>query len=858
MPDNRGAYVRWGKRLLDVVAAGLGLALLSPLLAVVAALIRLEDTGPVFFTQARVGAGFRPFFIVKFRTMRQGGGGPQVTRDGDPRVTRIGRLLRSAKLDELPQLLNVLRGDMSLVGPRPEVPAYVELFRDEYERVLSVRPGITDFAAIRFRDESALLDRYDDAERAYVEKVLPEKLALYRRYLDELSLSTDLLILWATVLRVLFPSGHENLARSTSDRAAGPVIMSPMNASKRRLIVMSLDVAAVLAAYALSFLLSYDLRVDARAWSLLARTAAIPITAYAAAAYAFGVNRGLRFCASLGDAFDILKAVLVAAAVQTVAIRFLYGRAFPPAVLLSAPIVTAFIVVVVHAAARGASHFLYVHLLGGGRRRTAVIVGVGDEAELVYDTMRSDEDVDYRVLAFVNDGGPRFGVRLHGVRIVGGEGLARLLRASTVDEIVVAVDRRRRGRALDLVAEVLKDLPARPPVLVAPSADEMLDPSKRAWPRKVRPVDLLDRGVISLDAARIGRSIEGKVVLISGAGGTIGGELARQVARHKPRKMILLENNATALFFTEADLRELHPELNLAATLGDIRDVALVDRIFNEDKPQLVFHAAAHKHVHQLESNVSEGISNNLLGTYHLATAADRSGTEAFILISTDKAVRPTCVMGATKRAAEIVVSNFARTSKTRFASVRFGNVLGSSGSVMKIFQEQIEKGQPLTLTHPDATRYFMTVEEAVGLVLQASSLAKGGEIFVLNMGQPIRILDIARRLIWLSGLEPERDVPIRIVGLRAGEKIAEEIIEDPSGQEQSEHPDIMVLRSENRIVEELRERITNIEVLASTAERAAMIQALAQLVPTFQAAPGHDGVRVNPLEDKAHDASSN
>ncbi len=330
------------------------------------------------------------------------------------------------------------------------------------------------------------------------------------------------------------------------------------------------------------------------------------------------------------------------------------------------------------------------------------------------------------------------------------------------------------------------------------------------------------------------------------------------MARHKPRKMILLENNATALFFTEADLRELHPELNLAATLGDIRDVALVDRIFNEDKPQLVFHAAAHKHVHQLESNVSEGISNNLLGTYHLATAADRSGTEAFILISTDKAVRPTCVMGATKRAAEIVVSNFARTSKTRFASVRFGNVLGSSGSVMKIFQEQIEKGQPLTLTHPDATRYFMTVEEAVGLVLQASSLAKGGEIFVLNMGQPIRILDIARRLIWLSGLEPERDVPIRIVGLRAGEKIAEEIIEDPSGQEQSEHPDIMVLRSENRIVEELRERITNIEVLASTAERAAMIQALAQLVPTFQAAPGHDGVRVNPLEDKAHDASSN
>jgi len=858
------AYRRFGKRALDVVVAALGLFLAGPLLLIIAAAVKLDDGGPVLFGQTRVGLGFRPFRILKFRSMRAGAPGPLVTAGRDPRVTRVGRLLRKTKLDELPQLLNVLRGDMSLVGPRPEVPRYVELFKAEYARILTARPGLTDFAALRFRDESELLARFPDPEKAYVERVLPEKIRLYRRYVAEMSLTADLRLLWATAAALLPRSGaastgHETLAPSTSDRGRGPAMMSPMKAPKRRFILATLDVGAVLAAYWLAFLLRYGFTLSGPGWRHFAQTAPIPVLAYLAAAYRFGVNRGLRFCASLSDAFDILKAVAATAVVLSAAVLLGADKGFPKSILVSGPIFIVFCVVLVHGAAREASHFLYVHLLGGGRRRQAVIVGTGDLAELVYDNMRSDQDVDYRLKAFVDDSGRRrFGVRLHGVPIVRPSRLADVLSEEAIDEIVVAVDRRSRGRALDLVADALREIVQRPAVLVAPTADEMLDPSKRAWPRKVRPADLLDRGVISLDAARITRSLQGKVVLISGAGGTIGGELARQVARHKPRKLILLENNATALFYAETDLRRGHPELSLSATLGDVRDLTLLNRIFAEDRPQIVFHAAAHKHVHQLETNISEGISNNLMGTYHLASAADRGGAEAFILISTDKAVRPTCVMGATKRAAEMVVSNFARTSKTRFASVRFGNVLGSSGSVMKIFQSQIEKGQPLTLTHPDATRYFMTVEEAVGLVLQAASLAKGGEIFVLNMGAPIRIMDMARRLIWLSGLEPDRDVPIRVVGLRPGEKIAEEIIEDPTGQEQSEHPDIMVLRSENKQVERLPERILNIELLATTAERDAMIRALTQLVPTFTATPGHDGVRVSPVADQPHGASTN
>jgi FlaA1/EpsC-like NDP-sugar epimerase len=373
----------------------------------------------------------------------------------------------------------------------------------------------------------------------------------------------------------------------------------------------------------------------------------------------------------------------------------------------------------------------------------------------------------------------------------------------------------------------------------------MLSSRKGAAPRRVRPSDLLNRRVVSLDAAAIGRSIAGKVVLVTGAGGTIGGELCRQVVQYKPAKLVLLENHATALFYREAELRGAAPSVEVVAALGDVRDRVLLERLFRGERPQLVFHAAAHKHVHQLESNVHEGVSNNLLGTYHLARAADRYGAESFTLISTDKAVRPSCVMGATKRAAEIVVSDLARRSRTRFGTVRFGNVLGSSGSVLRIFQEQIETGQPVTITHPDAARYFMTVEEAVGLVLQAGAMAKGGEIFVLKMGEQIRVMDMARKLILLSGLEPDRDVEIRFVGLKPGEKLTEELIEDASGQEPSAHPDIMLLRSENGLVEELGGEIAVLERMSGAAASADLVRALARLVPTFTAHPMHGGPAV-------------
>lgn len=619
--------------------------------------------------------------------------------------------------------------------------------------------------------------------------------------------------------------------------------MKTLNSGTRRRVLMTaLDLITVLAAYALAFFFCFEFQLDPRHFSVMIATAPFAVGAYLLTSYYFVLRRGLCYHACFGDAVDLLKAACSAALIHGLVSLSVMGGKCPISVLLLWPILSVFGVAGLHAVMLGVSRdWRFGKDLAPGRN--AVIVGAGDLGERVHQSMLSDGTIDYRVGAFFDDNRRKWGMRVHGAPVLGGvPALAEHLRRFPVDEVVIAVGHR-RGAVVNAVADVLHAAQRRPAVRIVPNLHEMLNSQNRSGPRKVEPADLLNRRVVSLDTATIGRSIEGKVVLVTGAGGTIGGELSRQIARHKPAKVILLENQATALFYCEAEMRERMPGGEVVALLGDVRDQGLLDRLFQEERPQIVFHAAAHKHVHQIETNIHEGVSNNLLGTYRLAGAADRHGVESFILISTDKAVRPTCVMGATKRAAEIVVSSFAHTSKTRFAAVRFGNVLGSSGSVLKIFVEQIEKGRPITITHPDATRYFMTVEEAVGLVLQASALAKGGEIFVLKMGDQIRIMDMARRLILLSGLEPERDVEIRFVGLKSGEKLTEELIEDTAGQEQSEHPEIMVIRPANRRDGELAARITNLELMSSGAGKDDLIRALSELVPSFTPAPLH-GVR--------------
>ena len=397
-------------------------------------------------------------------------------------------------------------------------------------------------------------------------------------------------------------------------------------------------------------------------------------------------------------------------------------------------------------------------------------------------------------VGFLDDDPAKHGIQIHGLPVLGSVSrLAEVCEREQVDEILIAVARA-SGALVRRVSEVGKGLGLR--VTIIPGIAELIDGKVSLdRVRKVAIEDLLRRDPVELDEQSIAATVRARVVLVSGAGGSIGSELCRQIARYAPQRLILVERSENALFEIHRELGRSFPELELCPMLVDITDRPRLEAIFAEHRPQLVVHAAAHKHVPMLEWNPSAAIANNVEGTRTIAELARAYATARFVMVSTDKAVRPRSIMGASKRCAELLVHDLAATSTTtRFVVVRFGNVLGSNGSVVPIFNEQIANYGPVTVTHPDMERYFMTIPEASQLVLQASAMGEGGEIFVLDMGEPVRILDLAHDLIRLSGLVPGEDIAIEFIGLRPGEKLSEELA-GSAGLDPSEHPAILVER---------------------------------------------------------------
>jgi len=352
--------------------------------------------------------------------------------------------------------------------------------------------------------------------------------------------------------------------------------------------------------------------------------------------------------------------------------------------------------------------------------------------------------------------------------------------------------------------------------------------------REVTLEDLFGREEIHLDQEKINRYLHDKRILITGAGGSIGTELVRQICRFDPRAVACFDFSEFNLFTIEMECRRLFPHVEIVPFLGDIRDGKTVRRVFGLFRPDVVFHAAAYKHVPMQELNPREAVTVNVMGTGNLVRAARDAGVECFVLVSTDKAVRPSNVMGATKRVAEMLVSDLNRRSGMRFIAVRFGNVLRSSGSVIPMFQEQIARGGPVTVTHPDITRYFMSISEAAQLILQAGAMGEGGEVFILDMGRPVRILDIARDLIRLHGLEPDEDIPIEIIGLRPGEKLYEELITVGEGIVPTGHQKIMVLRGLPSDGDKLRKQVQELLDLTDTFGDAAIKSKLQEIVPEY------------------------
>ena len=440
-------------------------------------------------------------------------------------------------------------------------------------------------------------------------------------------------------------------------------------------------------------------------------------------------------------------------------------------------------------------------------KKNVLIIGAGDAAKTTITTIKNTMKDLYNIVGLVDDNTYKVNYAISGNRILGTRyDIPRICKEENVELILFTISNiksEERKNILNICQET--DCKVR----ILPGAKDLIK-SKTIMEnfRDVEIEDLLGRDTVKLDNRKIGELIKDKVVLVTGGGGSIGSELCRQIVKYKPKTLVILDIYENNLYDIEQELKFNYPKVNIAAIVANVREKKRLNEIFQNYKPYLVFHAAAHKHVPLMETSPLEAIKNNVFGTYNVMNCADEYGTKRCILISTDKAVNPTNIMGATKRLCEMIIQAKNKESKTEYAAVRFGNVLGSNGSVIPLFKKQIKKGGPVTVTHKDITRFFMTIPEAVSLVLQAMSYAKGGEIFVLDMGEPVKIYDMAVNLIKLMGYEPNVDIPIKITGLRPGEKLYEEILMNEEGLEATKHEKIHVAEPSNITMKQLEKKL--------------------------------------------------
>lgn len=765
------------KRLIDIALALVGLLLLWPLFLVVAILIKLDSRGPVFLRQERIGRHFKSFLIWKFRTMAANtpDPGPALTAGRDPRVTRIGALLRQAKIDELPQLINVLRGEMSMVGPRPEVRKYVTRYRDDYHEILSIRPGITDAASIIYRDESALLGHSENPEDTYIHVVLPDKIRLAKNYVRDSSVPYDIKLICATVLHLLYPA-------KSMDVLFGRMM--------RFHFVISVSVQTILMAAAnlAAFQLRFDGVVPPRDMALGLATLPVLLALRVAFAAGFGLFRGIWRYVGLPDLLNIMLATTFSSTAFWLVLRaWPGGHTYPGAALVLDWALCVWALGGIRLARR---------LHDGLRKETLVarrvlVMGSGDATERVVREMLNNRDRDYRLIGLVDQDPQRMGLCIHGIPVLGDhKALADILREEDPDELVIATP---SAEAKPRVAAISICRKQGRPFRVVPDIKDILSGHEfTSFLRNFGAEALLFREPIHTDIEQLRPRFAGRRVLITGAGGSIGSEISRQIAALQPEKLVLFDQHETSLGEIERALRAAGHCDVIEPVIGDVVNDSRVSELIARTRPHVVFHAAAYKRVPMMEHNATEAFRTNVEGTRAVARAASQNGVEVMVLISTDKAVEPCSVMGTTKRIAELLLMEMQAGTSTRLTTVRFGDALESSGSVIPLFREQIEKGGPVTVTHPDVTRLFTTVPEAAGLILHAATLGRGGDLFVLDMGRPIRILDLAQALIRHYGFRPGRDIPIVFTGMRPGERLYEKLINDHEEVWKTPHPRIL------------------------------------------------------------------
>ena len=559
----------------------------------------------------------------------------------------------------------------------------------------------------------------------------------------------------------------------------------PKDKRVRMTILMAVDVCAIALASFLGLLIRFDLNVG-RIPGEYMRSAMSYLPVYIAATLAvfflFRMYATMWSVAGIREVFHIIEACGLASLIQ-VAGMMLLERRMPRSYFLISFASLCAMEVLIRLSYR-ITNDIRPHKANRNSKRI-LIAGAGSSGAVILKEMTTSRFADGRVLCFVDDDRNKVGKYLNGVPITGTRyDIPRLAEQYHIDEIYIAMpsaSARQRKEIIEICRETGCNIKILPGIYQLLNGEVSV-----ARLRSVEIEDLLGRDPIRVNLDEIMDYVRDKVILVTGGGGSIGSELCRQIASHSPKQLIIFdiyENNA---YDIQMELREKYPELDLVVLIGSVRNTHRIDSVFEKYRPDIVYHAAAHKHVPLMEDSPNEAIKNNVFGTYKTAKAADKYGTKRFVLISTDKAVNPTNIMGASKRMCEMVIQMMNAKSSTDFVAVRFGNVLGSNGSVIPLFKKQIEQGGPVTVTHPDIIRYFMTIPEAVSLVLQAGAYAKGGEIFVLDMGEPVKILDLAKNLIRLSGYTPDEDIKIEFTGLRPGEKLYEELLMSEEGMQET------------------------------------------------------------------------
>lgn len=601
----------------------------------------------------------------------------------------------------------------------------------------------------------------------------------------------------------------------------------------RRVLV----IAVHLVLWTASFLGAFVLRFDFHVPDVYLRAAAVWLPVLlglrVAAGLYYGMFRGLWRYTGSRDLVALVKVSTITSAVLVTVMFFLEHRV-PRSVfiidwLASIMLVGGlrFSIRTIREIASQATHPT------SSEQRKLLIVGAGDAGEMLVREVQRTHGHRYHVVGFVDDDPSKIGGHIHGATVLGPvDSVPQQVENHGVQEIILAIPSA-SGADMRHMIEICRR--ADVPVRTLPSVDGVLDGRVNVSQlRDVAIEDLLGRAPVTLDNQAISAFLRGKVVMVTGAGGSIGSELCRQVCKFGPKAIILVEQAENNLFHIHRALLPVFPDVRVVPRIADICDSKRLEQIFSQDRPQVVFHAAAHKHVPMMEENPGEAIKNNVFGTKKLADFACAYGVEKFVMVSTDKAVNPTSIMGVSKRAAEIYVQALSQRERTQFITVRFGNVLGSAGSVIPLFQEQIAKGGPVMVTHPDMKRYFMTIPEASQLIMQAGTMGQGGEIFLLDMGEPVRIVDLARDLISLSGLKPGEDIEIQFTGMRPGEKLFEELATDGENIDKTRHPKIFIGRFRPHAWDEIAVAYERLARHTDGADPARIKAAFQALVPEY------------------------